>query len=54
MLINLIILILTIACVVRTVSYGIWTIRSKNITGGIAVLVLALIAAVSVIFVIDI
>ncbi|MBQ3038299.1 MAG: hypothetical protein IJD30_03880 [Clostridia bacterium] len=52
MLINAIIVVLAAICIIRTVSYGIWTIRSKNISGGIAVLVLALLAAVSVIFVI--
>lgn len=44
MLVNLIALLLTIVTTVRSVSYGVWTIKKKNITGGIAVILLSVTA----------
>lgn len=41
MLVNLIALLLTIVTTVRSVSYGVWTIKKKNIIGGIAVILLS-------------
>ncbi|NLM27044.1 MAG: hypothetical protein GX211_02570 [Clostridiaceae bacterium] len=48
---NIVVIVLIIAVLcwnaIYTVSYGIWTIKDKNIKGGIALLLLAL-ASVSI------
>ncbi|MBR0359512.1 MAG: hypothetical protein IIX21_00160 [Clostridia bacterium] len=42
MLINIVFFIAVLVSVVRTVSYGIYTIKNKGIIGGISIFVLAL------------
>ena len=42
MLINIVFFIAVLVSVVRTVSYGIYTIKNKGVIGGISIFVLAL------------
>lgn len=52
MFLNLLIFAITLFCLIRTLSYGIWCIKSKNTAGGIFVMLLALVATFSVVFII--
>lgn len=44
MFVNLIALLLTIVTIVRSISYGVWTVKQNNIVGGIAVILLSITA----------
>ena len=46
-MIYIIIFFLVIIGFIRTVSFGIWNIKSKNITGGLALFLLAVLSTVS-------
>ena len=52
MFLKLLIFLITAFCFTRTVSYGISCFKTKNVIGGISVILLAVIAAISVIFII--
>ena len=41
---NTVLCIITVLSTVRTVSYGVWTIKRKNIIGGISIIFMSLIA----------
>jgi len=42
---NVIAAVLTVICTAKSISFGVWTIRRKNIHGGIATIILSLSAA---------
>ena len=45
MLVKCIIYIIIILCTIRTISFGVWCFRDKNILGGISVFFLAVCSA---------
>lgn len=46
-MIYVILYLIVIVGFIRTVSFGIWNIRDKNISGGISLFLLAVVSAVS-------
>lgn len=47
MLINIVIWIAILICTVKTLGYGVYTLKKNNKTGGIALLILAVFTAAS-------
>lgn len=45
---NIILAAVTVISTIRSISYGVWTIRNKNTVGGISVIFMSLIALVLV------
>lgn len=47
---KIIVLLAILICTIRVVSYGIYTIRDKNKTGGVSLFVMAFLAALTSVY----